>query len=304
MGGGSWDPGTWKSYTSSKGYAKKNTDQIFEQRGLHASLNPKGIKRRESCDSVEHPASTAIIVALDVTGSMGAVIDAMARKGLNELVTSIYDRKPVTDPQVMCMGVGDVECDEAPLQITQFESDIRIAHQLELLFLEGHGGGNQHESYTLPWYWAAKHTKIDCWDKRQKKGYIFTVGDEFPTPSLRRADVKRVLGYSPDTDVTAAQALALASEQWDVFHVIVAEGSHASAYPNETKAQWGALLGQKALWLKNHKTLAQTIVSAIQIREGMHPEDVIASWTGSTKAAVAAAVASIKPRGINLAGAV
>lgn len=303
MGGGKWDPGTWSSYTSSKSYDTKSTEQVFEQRTMHASLNPKGIKMRESVDSADNPQSTAVIIGLDVTGSMGVVIDAMARHGLNTLVTEIYDRKPVTDPHVMCMGIGDATCDEAPLQITQFEADIRIAQQLELLWLEGHGGGNNSESYTLPWYWAAKHTQTDCWDKRGKKGYLFTVGDEMPPATLRATDVKRVLGYTPDTDLTAKALLALASERWDVFHVMVAEGNYASRNAAAVKKAWRDLLGQNAIWLKDHRLLAQTIVSAIQIREGVHPEDVIASWKGGAKA-VQDAVVHIKPRGINLAGAI
>jgi hypothetical protein len=304
MGGGKWDPGTWEGYTASKSYDTKSTQQIFEQDKLHPSLSLNGVKRRESVDSADNPASTAIIIALDVTGSMGEVIDAMAREGLNTLVTEIYDRKPVSDPHVMCMGIGDAECDEAPLQGTQFEADIRIAQQLELLYLEGHGGNNTHESYTLPWYWAAKHTQIDCWDKRQRKGYLFTVGDEMPPATLRKEDVKRVLGYTPDADLSSQALLALASEQWDVFHVIVAEGAYASTNAAKVKAVWTHLLGQKAIWLKDHRLLAQTVVSAMQIREGQHPADVIASWKGGTKATVKEAVFHIKPRGINLAGAI
>lgn len=300
MGGGKWDPGTWSSYTSSKSYSTKNTEQIFEQRKIHPSLNPHGIKRRESFDSEDNPQSTAILIGLDVTGSMHAVIDAMARHGLNELVTQIYDRKPVTDPHVMCAGIGDATCDEAPFQITQFEADIRIAQQLELLWLEGHGGGNDNESYTLPWYWAAKHTSIDCWNKRQKKGYLFTVGDEMPPPKLYAKDVKRVLGYTPEGDLSATALFDLVSEQWDVFHVMVAQGSFASANQSRVKKAWSELLGQQAIWLKDHTLLAQTVVSAIQIREGVHPSEVIASWKGG--AAIGEAVAHLVPRGISLAG--
>lgn len=62
-----------------------------------------------------------------------------------------------------------------------FEADIRIARQLEKLWLEKGGGGNCCESYTLPWYFAALHTAIDWFEKRGQKGYLFTVGDELPT---------------------------------------------------------------------------------------------------------------------------
>ena len=71
----------------------------------------------------------------DVTGSMGMIADALARKGLGTMVEEILARKPVSDPHIMCMGIGDVLYDRAPLQVTQFEADIRIAEQLEKLWL-------------------------------------------------------------------------------------------------------------------------------------------------------------------------
>ena len=42
-------------------------------RTVHPALNPYGVGVRESRDSAEHPASLAIAVLFDATGSMGAV---------------------------------------------------------------------------------------------------------------------------------------------------------------------------------------------------------------------------------------
>src|SRR5690606_25429877 len=119
------------------------------------------------------------------TGSMGEIAGILAREGLGTLVESILDRKPVSDPHIMVMGVGDSSCDHAPLQASQFEPDIRVAEQLKNIYLEGGGGGNRHESYTLPWYFAAEKTDIDC-VKHGKKGIIFTFGDEECPPELSR----------------------------------------------------------------------------------------------------------------------
>lgn len=307
MGGGRWDPTDWAGYTSSKSYSTKTTSGthgIYSASKLDPALDPKGVKVRESRDSADNPRSTAIIVGLDVTGSMGMIADVMARKGLNTLLTEIYDRKPVTDPHAMVMGIGDVnyghfsgrEGDQAPLQVTQFEADIRIAEQLEKLWLEHGGGGNNYESYALAWYFAAHHTAIDCFEKRGIKGYLFTVGDEEPTARLSREDIETVLGYKPEADVDMDALLTLVSRKYEVFHVMVAEGSYASGAPDRVREAWTKLLGQRALWLSDHTKLAELIVSVIQVTEGTDARKVVDSWGGTTGMVVRDAVAGLAKR--------
>lgn len=201
MGTARWNPTDWSAYAAST--AGKSTDAVFAARGIDQDLNPFGVALRESRDSDLNPASTAIIVGLDVTGSMGMIADALAREGLGIMVEEILARKPVSDPHILCMGIGDVLCDQAPLQVTQFEADIRIARQLEKLWLEKGGGGNSCESYTLPWYFAAMHTAIDCFEKRGKKGYLFTVGDEEPPLDLPGTAITRFLGDPPQRDFSS-----------------------------------------------------------------------------------------------------
>lgn len=292
MGGGSWKPSDWKTYSTST--ARKTTKEIFESDKLDRDLNPHGVHVRESRDSVGHPQSTAVITALDVTGSMGMIADNLARKGLGILMQEILDRKPVTDPHLMVMGVGDVECDRAPLQVSQFEADITITKWLEKIFLEHGGGGNNYESYTLPWYFASLHTSIDCFEKRSKKGFLFTVGDEEPNPILTKDSIYRFLGSSTQSNLSADTLLAMASRMYHVFHVTIAEGDHARKYPTQVKNAWMNLLGQHSLWLSDHTKLAETIVSAIQITNGADANAVSDSWDNSTALVVRDAVRGLQ----------
>ena len=65
-------------------------------------------------------------------------------------MTKLYE--DITDVEFMIMGIGDLAYDNSPIQISQFESDIRIAEQLDKLWFENGGGGNDYESYTAAWY--------------------------------------------------------------------------------------------------------------------------------------------------------
>lgn len=299
MGGGSYSPDAWVDYAARTGVKSKSVDAIYA-RSLHDGLDPKQIKNgiREACDGPDHPITTPVILGLDVTGSMASVLDVMAKDGMNTLVTELYARKPVPDPALMCMGIGDAEAgDRAPLQVTQFEADIRIQEQLNSLYLERGGGGNQYESYLLAHYFASRHTKSDAWDKRQKKGYLFTFGDEGPTPYLRKTDIERVLGDVIEADLTWEAILTEVSRKWEVFHLMVEEGSHFRSFGTDVRSAWSKVLGQRAIPLPDHTKLAEVVVSTIQINEGTDAKAVIDSWDGKTAAVVRVATAGLSKSG-------
>ncbi len=279
MGTARWSPEDWDDYVVTT--ASKSASEIFSH-SLDDDLNPLKFGVRESCDSDLNPLSTPIIVAVDDTGSMGMLAENLIRRGLGVLLEEIYDRKPVTDPHVMCMALGDAWYDRAPLQATQFEADLRLADQLSKFWIEGGGGGNSCESYNLPWYFAAKRTKCDAFLKRKKKGYLFTVGDEPPPPTLVAEHVRRFLGDHAQHDMKSRDVLAMASKTWEVFHIMIEEGSYYSSRPRETKAAWTKLLGQRAMSLSDHEKLAELIVSTIAVSEGDDVEHVAGSWSGGT----------------------
>jgi hypothetical protein len=190
------------------------------------------------------------------------------------------------------MGIGDVEMgDRYPLQVTQFEADIRIANQLTKIYLERGGGGNSYESYALAWYFAGMFTAIDSFDKRGKKGYLFTIGDEMPTPYIRPEDLQRVFGGELiKSKLDMEQLLSMATKRYEVFHIMVEEGSNYRSMPDRTKNAWIKLLGQRAIPLSDHTKLSEVIVSTIQVNEGEADDKVIASWDKSTSMVVANAI--------------
>lgn len=292
MGGGRWSADDFKSYSGKN--VGKTTQQIFTKTSLDNTLNPKGIKIRESCDSLDNPNSHAVILGVDVTGSMGHLATLLVKAGLNTAITEIHQRKPISDPHIMLAAIGDVECDLAPLQVTQFEADLRLLEQTEKFFVEGGGGGNGWESYSFLWYFAATKTKIDCWEKRRKKGYLFTIGDEEPTRILRSTHIEEFVGDKPErNEFTSEELLRMVSRTYHVFHLMVEESNTFRINQRSTKEMWQNLLGERALLLSDYNKMSEVIVSTIQICEGHNKDKVVNSWDGSTNLVVKRATASL-----------
>jgi hypothetical protein len=288
MGGGSFDPAKYAAYTTTT--RGKSTAEVYASRGLDKNLNPHGVKVRESRDSTDNPTSTPVIIGLDVTGSMGMIADVIARQGLGILFNELFDTKPISNPHVMFMGIGDANCDQAPLQVSQFEADNRVVEQLTQMWLEHGGGGNNFESYNLAWYFAARHTVHDAFEKRARRGYLFTVGDEEAPDDLTTDQIARVIGDTLQVPLTSRQMLDEAMRIYDVFHIMIGEGNYAKGHPDKVRTSWTEMLGQRALWLTDHTKLAETIIGAIEMAEGV--ETAKASRFGD---AVESAVRGITP---------
>lgn len=291
MGYSRWNAADYTSYSST--LSTKSTAQIFTSNQINEALDPRHITVRESRDSVQNPNATPIIIASDVTGSMGMISDHIVRSGLGTLVQEIIDRQPVQDPQICCMAIGDIFYDRAPLQVTQFEPDVGITTQLEQMFLEGGGGGNRSESYQLPWYFAAFHTSTDHHELRGEKGYLFTIGDEEVPPTLEKAQLARI-GITAQRDYTTKELYEMVSEKYHTFHIIVEQGNHMRYRPNDVRSSWKELLGDHAIQLSDYTKLSEVVVSVIQINEGADRHAVINSWDAATQPVVAHAVNGIQ----------
>lgn len=291
MGSSRWDPDAWSTHASAT--VGKSAADIFSRDSVSDDLDAKNIKFRESVDSPANPASTPIIIGVDVTGSMGILAENIVRRGLGVVMQGIYDRKPVSDPHIAIMAIGDAYIDSHPLQVTQFEASIVLADQMQDIYLEGGGGGNQGESYLLAHYFAALRVKADSMMKRNRRGYLFTIGDEAPLPTLTAGQIRKHLGDGAQADMSAVDLLHAAQQSWEVYHLIV------SPVPQQPVVEkWTELLGERAVRVSDVDKLSEVIVSLIQVNEGADASAVAASWSGDTALVVAAAT-----RGVTRGGA-
>ena len=286
MGAGPWTEKDWKEY-SEKRIEGKSADKIYTSTTVKAEFDPKGIKVRESCDGPDHPNSNAILIGLDVTGSMYDILESTAKK-LGDLVKEVLERKPISDPQIMFAAIGDSVYDDHPFQITQFESDIRIAEQLTQLYFEKGGGPNDFESYPLAWYFAARHTAIDCFEKRGTKGFLFTMGDDCYPDKLTKNEIQTIFGDTVQADIPVTELLDEVNRKYEVFLLIL------DRYGDRIRIEkWRELMGQRVIKVSDHTKIPEVIVSILETMSGKDTTEVIESWDGSTSVVVKDAISGL-----------
>ena len=274
MGDGAWSTSSYREYACSTGRGFNDntctmatdysgTAQAFTSERLDKTLDPKNVVR-ECCDTTEHPESLPIILALDVTGSMGNTAIKI-QKLLNPIMNSIYEE--VKDAEIAIMAIGDCIYDNCPIQMSQFESDIRIADNLDKIYFENGGGGNQWESYTAAWYMGLRHTRLDCW-KRGRKGIIITIGDEKLNPYLPREGIRHGRGLCGATgdklqdDIETIDLYREAKEKFDMFHICV----ESESYPNQENnlKTFQKVMGKCHATISSVENIADVIVNAIK----------------------------------------
>jgi hypothetical protein len=273
MGSGAWsaanffDRAAVRAKTGADTFAYSVAAKRSGNLRMHQTLDPHGLGTRESRDSAEHPESNALLISLDVTGSMDKVVRGIHRD-LPHLHELLLGHKYIPDPQILFASVGDATCDRVPLQVGQFESDNRMDQNLENMIVEGGGGGQMTESYELTMYVAARHTAVDCWEKRRRKGYLFMIGDEMAYPVVKRAHVQRLIGTDPQSDIPLQQIVDEVRERYHFYFIIPGGAAHGK--DEQIVNFWTNLLGDRnVLRLEDPNDTSECIAMTIGANEGV-----------------------------------
>lgn len=255
MGSGGYSASRRMASGTTAKFSTQSIDKTFTQQKeqkAHDAMASQGITLRESRDG-DGPA-VPIIIGLDVTGSMTYVPAKLIGEGLPTMVDGII-QAGIDYPQVLFTAIGDHETDRYPLQVGQFEaSDELMDKWLTSVYLEGNGGGNRGESYLLAWMFAGMYTAHDHKEKRGRKGYLFTIGDEPCLGGITDDHLKTIMGGGQfNVTYLANELLEMAQEDYHVYHIHVRETGAGGRYAN--LAQWQELLGDHYLQVATHQEI-------------------------------------------------
>ena len=289
MGGGIWSGSVYSSSTGAK-ISSGSTfayDKAAKASGIlkpHENLDPKKVAGpasplagqivREARDNPDSPTSTPIIVGFDATGSMGTVPRIVQEK-LAGLFGLLLRKGYCENPQVAVSAYGDyLAGDRVPLQISQFEADNRVDAALDQIVLEGGGGGNSGEQANLLWYYAAYHTVTDSWEKRGKKGYLFTIADEVALPLTPQA-IKEVIGDGqPMGPIDNKGLVAELKKKWEPIILLI---NNSTAHWQGSEKFYKDLFGDKnVIVVEDPANIAETIAMVIgRLEDAVEDDDAV-----------------------------
>jgi hypothetical protein len=261
MGGDYYERDVIESTTST--FSNVASQQIRGNDKLHKSLDPTRYVDEALINTHLNP----IVFALDDTGSMG------------DWVYVIYDKLPMfygqikiqnylSDPSVSFSAIGDHNCCTAPLQVSEFGAGVELDQMISKLYLEGNGGGNEHESYELAAYFYLNNVDLG----KCEYPFFFVTGDEGYFETLHKTTIKTFLDVSVEKDYNSFNIWADLMKKYNVFHI--KKPYIAKSYESKIRNQWETTLSkERVLVFSEPKAVIDVVLGLISVTSGSRTLD-------------------------------
>lgn len=175
------------------------------------------------------------------------------------------------------------------------------------MIIPSRGGHNMTESYDLAFYAAARHTRLECFDKNGEKGFFFLIGDEYPTdeylsPSTYSIAPQKVADVFGDSIQAPVSMLDIVKEVHAKYHVfVIRPGDTAAGGRKDISTAWADLLGeaggnpQHVLEVPTMKDIIPAILLSVARIFGSETEIInVLTTRGDDVAGAIAATAGVK----------
>lgn len=262
MGGGGsyYDRDTRDGYaTTSSGYSK-DAEKNLSQSSVDQGLLPKG-------RTLVSKAKSPVIYAFDVTGSMGSLPKVIYDK-MPLIAGQIVENRYLEDPEVGLAAIGDVRCDQAPIQICDFSLIRSLDDWLKRIWLEGNGGGNQGESYEFMAYFYARY----CEMPEAETPFLLITGDEPMRGSLSKSELEQRFGGKHEPiDTKDVFDEVRRKFKGNVFGIFCTHGRDGDAGALES---WRKAFGkERVILLREDKAVADVTLGIFAVMTGSRTLD-------------------------------
>ncbi len=250
-GGGGWDYDYSESALtkSSKEYESdaKKAGIVREYKGKET----KGLAPPTGKE-VSTYSPTPLVVAVDVTGSMGKWPSVIFTK-----LPVLYNeaKMHLPDIEISFCAVGDANSDNYPLQVCDFRKGKELESSINSIYPEGGGGAGSKETYELAAYFYAKHCKMP----KAKKALFVFCGDEGFYETIKTNMIKRMTGDDVPQDLDSYEVFKELKDRFEVYNLRVKYSDENKE--KEIQGQWEAALGkQMVLKLDDPNRIVDAII--------------------------------------------
>jgi len=265
MGGGYYDRDSdntaLDNNSNNIGYSNLSNQMVGKVHEINQIFDPMRFKSEKLVSTHANP----IVFALDVTGSMGEWVKIVYDK-LPMFYGQIMLQKYLNDPSLSFCAIGDVKTDEAPLQVSNFYQGCELDEVLCKIYLEGKGGGNEHESYDLGAYFYSEKVNLI----NQDIPFFFLTCDEKFWEECRLQNFKKVFGHPIENNNQQIVSKYYWSKILNKYNFFVLRKSFKKKIIDlEIKIQWERMIGkERVLHISEPKAVIDVILGAICITSG------------------------------------
>lgn len=259
---GDYDPGPWSGYDFRSARASYDA---YAGRSYTAAVSKKVAKTDLIPERIETKSTSPLVIACDVTGSMG------------EWPATIFSKLPYLDlegqeylgedMEISFAAVGDAFSDNYPLQVRPFGRGKDLEQRLKELVIEGNGGGQYCESYDIAAYYYSHNVDMP---NAIKPIFIF-IGDEGLYDFLDKEHVE-TLCFGKTDRMSVEQVIRELQNKFSVYLVRKPYGSvssknDTSSLDYKIQSQWEKLLGEDHVCILPDASRVVDVIFGILARE-------------------------------------
>lgn len=259
---GDYDPGPWTGYSFAS--ARKVYDAHVGRSYDDAKSSGKDPKDYVP-SSLETKSESPLVIACDVTGSMGDWPATMFSKlPYLDLEGKEYLGKGM---EISFAAIGDAYCDSYPLQVRQFVGGKSLEKELKGLVIEGGGGGQVQESYDLGAVYYANNVKMP---NAINPIFIF-IGDEGLYDGIDLGQAKEWARVDYKQRTSTKQVMEDLKKKYSVYLIRkpynTGSGDGMSGTDRNIYNQWASYLGEDHIAILPNASRVVDVIFGILAKE-------------------------------------